>query len=172
MFAQPLYLLRQHAQQTGRVVSAMNPEYLSMLTLMLIPGTELHRQWQDGRFELPVASKGERSVDVWLEPGTHELVIFAAADGAQPLTVNRVRAVASDRVITPGPFAAADFDLTQPAAQKAAVVRRPAIVVANEFFDALPIRQFQRLDAFWRERLVGVEPGRLVAASDARTRLG
>jgi len=43
----------EHAQQTGRVVSAMNPEYLSMLTLMLIPGTELHRQWQDGTFELP-----------------------------------------------------------------------------------------------------------------------
>jgi hypothetical protein len=31
----------------------MNPEYLSMLTLMLIPGTELHRQWQDGTFQLP-----------------------------------------------------------------------------------------------------------------------
>jgi hypothetical protein len=29
------------------------PEYLSMLTLMLVPGTELHRQWQSGRFELP-----------------------------------------------------------------------------------------------------------------------
>ncbi len=46
----------------------------------------------------------------------------------------------------------------------AALPGGPAIVVANEFFDALPIRQFQRLDAFWRERLVGVEPGRLVAA--------
>ena len=43
----------EHAEQTGRVVSAMNPEYLSMLTLMLIPGTELHRQWQSGSFELP-----------------------------------------------------------------------------------------------------------------------
>ena len=43
----------QHAQETGRVVSAMDPEYLSMLTLMLVPGTELHRQWQSGTFELP-----------------------------------------------------------------------------------------------------------------------
>jgi radical SAM superfamily enzyme YgiQ (UPF0313 family) len=46
-------LTEEHARLTGRVVSAMNPEYLSMLTLMLIPGTELHRQWQSGRFELP-----------------------------------------------------------------------------------------------------------------------
>jgi len=46
-------LSTEHAEQTGRVVSAMDPEYLSMLTLMLVPGTELHRQWQEGAFELP-----------------------------------------------------------------------------------------------------------------------
>jgi SAM-dependent MidA family methyltransferase len=46
----------------------------------------------------------------------------------------------------------------------AALPDGPAIVVANEFFDALPVRQFQRLDAFWRERLVAVEGGRLVMA--------
>jgi NADH dehydrogenase [ubiquinone] 1 alpha subcomplex assembly factor 7 len=33
----------------------------------------------------------------------------------------------------------------------------PAIVVANEFFDALPIRQFVRTPEGWRERLVGLD---------------
>ncbi len=33
----------QHAEETGRVVSAMAPEYFSMLTLMLVPGTELYQ---------------------------------------------------------------------------------------------------------------------------------
>jgi len=42
-----------HAEQTGRVVSAMDPQYLSMLTLMLVPGTELNRQHQSGTFRLP-----------------------------------------------------------------------------------------------------------------------
>jgi radical SAM superfamily enzyme YgiQ (UPF0313 family) len=46
-------LSAEHAEATGRVVSAMDPEYFSMLTVMLIPGTELHRQWRAGRFELP-----------------------------------------------------------------------------------------------------------------------
>ena len=46
-------LSAEHAEETGRVVSAMDPEYLSMLTLMLVPGTELYRQWQSGAFELP-----------------------------------------------------------------------------------------------------------------------
>ena len=31
----------------------------------------------------------------------------------------------------------------------------PMLAVANEFFDALPIRQFQRVEDGWRERLVG-----------------
>jgi len=47
----------QHAEATGRVVSAMNPRYLSMLTLMLVPGTELHRQWRSGTFQ-PLEPEG------------------------------------------------------------------------------------------------------------------
>lgn len=34
----------------------------------------------------------------------------------------------------------------------------PLIVLANEFFDALPVRQFQRTDALWRERQVELGP--------------
>jgi len=37
----------------------------------------------------------------------------------------------------------------------------PTLVVANEFLDCLPIRQFVRLDGRWRERLVGVKDGAL-----------
>jgi len=43
----------EHAEATGRAVSAMDPEYFSILTLMLVPGTELHRAWRSGTFELP-----------------------------------------------------------------------------------------------------------------------
>ncbi len=46
-------LSAQHAAETGRVVSAMDPQYLSMLTLMLVPGTPLYRQAKDGDFRLP-----------------------------------------------------------------------------------------------------------------------
>jgi SAM-dependent MidA family methyltransferase len=37
----------------------------------------------------------------------------------------------------------------------------PLFLVANEFFDALPVRQFQRDGAAWRERQVGVVDGQL-----------
>lgn len=42
----------EHARATGRVVSRMNPDYFSMLTLMLVPGTTLYQQWQAGEFHL------------------------------------------------------------------------------------------------------------------------
>jgi radical SAM superfamily enzyme YgiQ (UPF0313 family) len=45
-------LSSHHAEQTGRVVSAMDPHYLSILTLMLVPGTALHGQWQSGTFPM------------------------------------------------------------------------------------------------------------------------
>jgi radical SAM superfamily enzyme YgiQ (UPF0313 family) len=45
-------LSAEHAEATGRVVSAMDPHYLSLLTLMLVPGTELAQDWQAGRFQL------------------------------------------------------------------------------------------------------------------------
>jgi len=38
----------------------------------------------------------------------------------------------------------------------------PLFLVANEFLDALPIRQFQRDGAGWREVMVGLEKGLLV----------
>ncbi|GJD59769.1 class I SAM-dependent methyltransferase [Methylobacterium dankookense] len=37
----------------------------------------------------------------------------------------------------------------------------PAIVIANEFFDCLPVRQFQRTAGGWCERVVGLDGDRL-----------
>jgi len=40
---------------------------------------------------------------------------------------------------------------------------RPLIVIANEFFDALPIRQYERTARGWRERMVGGVPLRFIS---------
>lgn len=39
---------------------------------------------------------------------------------------------------------------------------KPLLLLANEFFDALPIRQFVRHGDLWAERVVGLAEGRLV----------
>ncbi len=41
-----------HAEATGKVLSAIDPEYVGALSLMLIPGTELHDQFKAGDFEM------------------------------------------------------------------------------------------------------------------------
>ncbi len=43
---------RQHAQETGRVLSAIDPDFVGALSLMLVPGTELNDQYEKGDFEL------------------------------------------------------------------------------------------------------------------------
>jgi len=41
-----------HAEETGKVLSAINPEYVGALSLMLIPGTPLHREFEAGEFPI------------------------------------------------------------------------------------------------------------------------
>lgn len=42
----------QHARATGEVLTAMDPNYVGVLTLMVLPNTEMGRQAADGTFEL------------------------------------------------------------------------------------------------------------------------
>jgi len=41
-----------HARETGRVLSAIDPDYVGALSLMLIPGTPLYDDWRSGTFTL------------------------------------------------------------------------------------------------------------------------
>jgi radical SAM superfamily enzyme YgiQ (UPF0313 family) len=43
----------QHARETARLITEMDPEFLSALTLTVIPGTPIHRMMEKGRFALP-----------------------------------------------------------------------------------------------------------------------
>ncbi len=43
----------EHARATGRLLSAMDPNYVGALTLMLIPGTPLHEEYEQEKFVLP-----------------------------------------------------------------------------------------------------------------------
>lgn len=59
-------------------------------------------------------------------------------------------------------------------AQVADLPAAPLFLVANEFFDALPIRQFQRAESGWSERVIGLENGSLafgLTPSDALSAL-
>lgn len=42
--------LEEHAVESGKVISAIKPEYASLLTLLMEPGTPLYHQWKAGEF--------------------------------------------------------------------------------------------------------------------------
>ena len=43
----------EHARATGEILSAIDPDFASALTLMLIPGTPLYEEYERGEFEMP-----------------------------------------------------------------------------------------------------------------------
>jgi radical SAM superfamily enzyme YgiQ (UPF0313 family) len=43
---------RIHAEETGRVLSSIDPEYVGALSLMLIPGTPMYKDYESGTFSL------------------------------------------------------------------------------------------------------------------------
>jgi len=43
----------EHARGSARLITEMDPEFLSALTLTIIPDTPIHRMMEKGRFELP-----------------------------------------------------------------------------------------------------------------------
>ncbi|MCK5561097.1 MAG: radical SAM protein [Thermoplasmata archaeon] len=43
---------KEHAEQTGKVLSAMDPDYIGALTLMVVTGTEVHAEVESGKLEL------------------------------------------------------------------------------------------------------------------------
>jgi radical SAM superfamily enzyme YgiQ (UPF0313 family) len=43
----------RHAKATGKLLSAMDPDFVGALTVMLIPGTPLYEEFKNGTFQLP-----------------------------------------------------------------------------------------------------------------------
>jgi radical SAM superfamily enzyme YgiQ (UPF0313 family) len=43
----------EHARATGELLTAMDPNYVGALTVMLIPGTSLYEDFRKGEFQLP-----------------------------------------------------------------------------------------------------------------------
>ncbi|MGB7241245.1 MAG: SAM-dependent methyltransferase, partial [Sulfitobacter sp.] len=113
----------------------------------------------------------------WLDQGSPDRFSLAElGPGRGTLMVDALRAAQK----VPGFVEAADIVMVEASDNLAAIQRaslgaysvswinsaegladQPLFLIANEFFDALPIRQFQRSGEHWRERQIGQTQGRL-----------
>lgn len=80
-------------------------------------------------------------------PGFHTAMELWLIEAAPPLRKLQDRALAGY-----APHFADDIS---------ALPNHPMFLIANEFFDALPIRQFKRVGAHWHERMIGIKDGAL-----------
>ncbi|MFH1229893.1 MAG: radical SAM protein [Planctomycetota bacterium] len=71
-------LSKEHAIDTAKTVNLMNPRYFSLLTLMLVPGTPLAKDYEKGRFTLPEAEDMVKEIRTVVANLDSEHTIFRA----------------------------------------------------------------------------------------------
>jgi len=67
---------RENAVESARAVSQMNPNYLSALTVTVVPGTPLARQLGTGDFELPEPAEFAAELRLFLEQVDVKATVF------------------------------------------------------------------------------------------------
>ena len=82
-----LDLLEDHAMGTAQALSAMKPEYIGLLTLMVEPGTPLERWINEGSFVVPGAPDILRETEIFLHHIDSEGSIFRMNHASNYLTL-------------------------------------------------------------------------------------
>ena len=80
-------LWREHAVDTARAVSEMNPDYLGLLTLMVEHGTPLETWVKDGSFTLLTAPEVLKETELFLRHVDSEGTVFRANHASNYLTL-------------------------------------------------------------------------------------
>ncbi len=76
-----------HAKETGRVLSAIDPDYVGALSLMLIPGTPLHQEYENGDFQLIEADEMLAELGVMISSTTLSNGLFHANHASNYLPI-------------------------------------------------------------------------------------
>lgn len=147
------YTRQQPFGQGGDFITA--PEISQMFGELL--GLALAQSWLDqgapGRFTLAEYGPGRGTLMADVLRATRAVPGFHAAAQVVLLEASpRLRAV---QLATLAPYAPSWIDAADD------LPDQPLFLLANEFFDALPIHQFHRGEQGWHERLIGAVDGHL-----------
>jgi radical SAM superfamily enzyme YgiQ (UPF0313 family) len=77
----------EHARASGRLASAMDPRFLSTLTLTVVPGTPIARLEEQGRFELPEVRGLLRELRWFVEEAHLSAAIFRSNHASNYLPI-------------------------------------------------------------------------------------
>ena len=78
---------KEHAIETARVLSAMNPDYVGLLSLMIIEGTELYESVKNGEFKVLTAEEVAQEMLLLVEHLELDNCFFSSAHASNYITL-------------------------------------------------------------------------------------
>lgn len=77
----------KHARATAKLLTAMDPDYVGALSVMLVPGTELHRQYEAGNFQIPDPFELINELKIMIEESSFSHCMFRSNHASNYLPV-------------------------------------------------------------------------------------
>jgi radical SAM superfamily enzyme YgiQ (UPF0313 family) len=77
----------KHALETARILTELDPDYAGALTVTIVPGTPLHRQWKQGEFTLISPFDSLRELKVIVENSHFSNCFFSSMHASNYLSV-------------------------------------------------------------------------------------
>jgi radical SAM superfamily enzyme YgiQ (UPF0313 family) len=78
---------RNHALKTAQILTDIDPDFAGALTIMLTPGTPLHRDWEEGRFTLITPFQALEELKLIIENSNFTNCFFTANHASNYLPI-------------------------------------------------------------------------------------
>ncbi len=78
---------RAHALNTARILSDIDPDFAGALTVILVPGTPLHKDWEEGKFSLVSPFQSLEELKLIIENANFTHCFFTANHASNYLPV-------------------------------------------------------------------------------------
>jgi len=89
----------RHAEETARILTEMDPDYAGALTLTPIPGTELFREWEEGRFDLITPFDSIKELKTTVEKSAFSNCFFSSMHASNYYAIRGRMPADRDRVL-------------------------------------------------------------------------
>ncbi len=78
---------KKHALGTARILTDIDPDFAGALTIMLVPGTPLHKEWEDGKFTLISPFQSLEELKIIIENSNFTNCFFTANHASNYLPI-------------------------------------------------------------------------------------
>jgi len=89
----------RHVSETARILTEMDPDYAGALTLTLIPGTALYKEWERGEFELITPFDSLRELKGLVENSTFTNCFFSSMHASNYFAIRGTMPQDKDKIL-------------------------------------------------------------------------